>query len=382
MTPCFERLGIYVHLPFCPYICPYCDFAKWPYRQSQAQTYLAALQAEIAATPSQAATTIFFGGGTPNQYDAVTLAALTRQLIERFPAPARTAHEVSVEVNPERVLDGDFETYLCAGINRVSIGVQSFEPDEIRMLGRKHTVEQVTRVVERARAAGMPSVSIDLMFAVPGQTNDSWRRSLRRAVQLGVDHISTYGLTVEEGTPYASWELREPRAFLDPDAQAELYDIAISTLEAAGFEQYEISNFARPGHSCAHNANYWDNGRYLGFGVGAASYIDGTRSVHTRDLATYCATATGGAEIPSQAERLEGGKRAGEAVMLALRTAQGVCLRAFKERYGIDFMTHYASILADLVAAGVLEIDNERARLTRRGRFVANDVCGAFVTFD
>jgi oxygen-independent coproporphyrinogen-3 oxidase len=375
-------LGIYVHLPFCPYICPYCDFAKWPHRESQATAYLAALQAEIEAAPSQPAATIFFGGGTPNQYDARTLAALTKRVREWFPALPGSTHEISVEVNPEKVREGDFETYARAGINRISIGAQSFDPAEIATLGRKHTVEQVTAVVAMARAAGIDSVSIDLMFAVPGQTPDSWKRSLERAVELDVDHISTYGLTVEEGTPYALWQLREPRTFLDADREAELYDIAISALEAAGFEHYEISNFAKTGHACAHNANYWDNGDYLGLGVGAASFRNGVRSVHTRELDTYVAAAGAGLPIPGETERLLGGKRAGEAAMLALRTAQGVCLRTFKERYEIDFMNYYAPIIADLVAAEVLETDNERARLTRRGRFLANDVCGAFVTFE
>ena len=375
-------LGIYVHLPFCPYICPYCDFAKWPHRTSQALAYLEALEAEIESTPAQTAATIFFGGGTPNQYDAATLGALTERLRARFPAPPGGKQEITTELNPELVVAGDFETYLRAGIDRLSIGVQSFEPSEIATLGRKHTVEQVARVVALARSAGVTSISIDLMFAVPGQTAQSWRHSLGRAIELGVDHISTYGLTVEEGTPYAAWQLREPRAFYDADREADLYEVSISTLEAAGYEQYEISNFAKPGHACAHNANYWDNGEYLGFGVGAASYRDGTRSVHSRDLQTYVAAARASEPIPGESERLLGSKRAGEAVMLALRTTQGVCLRTFKERYQIDFMIFYAPILADLVAAGVLEIDGERVRLTRRGRFLANDVCGAFVTFE
>jgi oxygen-independent coproporphyrinogen-3 oxidase len=160
-----------------------------------------------------------------------------------------------------------------------------------------------------------------------------------------------------------------------------LYEIAILTLEQAGYEQYEISNFARAGHRSAHNANYWANGEYVGLGVGAASYIGGVRSVHTRDLETYIAAAFEGREIPSESERLEGAQRAGEAVMLALRTAQGVSLQAFKERYGLDFLQFYAPVVERYRADGLLEIDETHARLTRHGRFVANDVCAAFVTF-
>lgn len=372
-------LGLYVHLPFCPYICPYCDFAKWPHKRSAADDYLHALEAEIRRTPPAAAQTIFYGGGTPNEYDAATIARLTRLLRERFGGDG--FREIALEVNPELVAADDMRAYRDAGIDRVSIGVQSFVPAEIATLGRKHTVEQVARVIRWARDAGIRSVSLDLMFGVPGQTRASWERSLQRAIELQTDHVSTYGLTIEEGTPYAAWQAREPQAFADDELEADLYGTAIDALGAAGFEHYEISNFAKPGHRSAHNANYWANGDYLGFGVGAASYRDGVRSTHTRSLQAYVAAAAGGDAIPGESERLEGAKRAGEAAMLALRTSQGVCLAAFKERYGIDFMQFYASIIPELRDAGLLDIDDSFVRLTRRGRFVANDVCGAFVTF-
>lgn len=371
-------LGVYVHLPFCPYICPYCDFAKWPHKKSAATVYLQALHREIAAAESVPAGSIFFGGGTPNTYGPEELAALLDAIVTKF--PANGAREVSIEVNPELVGVDDLERYAAFGVTRVSIGVQSFHPLEIATLGRRHVPADVARVVSQARAAGLHSVSLDLMFAIPGQTPESWRDSLRAAIDLGVDHISTYGLTVEEGTPFASWQRREPGAFFDDTHEAGLYGDAIDLLEPAGFEHYEISNFAKPGHRCVHNLNYWENGEYAGLGVGAASYRAGVRSVHTRRLDEYLAAALGGAEIPSEAERLEGSRRAGEAVMLALRTAQGVCLTRFKERYGLDFLEFYASIVARFREEGLLELDARNVRLTRRGRFLANDVCEAFVT--
>ena len=165
-------------------------------------------------------------------------------------------------------------------------------PTRFSTLGRKHTGEMVGEVVAAARTAGMDSVSLDLMYGVPGQTPASWERSLRRAVGLDVDHISAYGLTVEENTPYAAWRAREPAAFFDDEREAELYAMAIDLLQAAGYQQYEISNFARPGHECAHNLNYWANGEYIGLGVGAASYRGGVRSVHTRSLDEYVAAAS------------------------------------------------------------------------------------------
>ncbi|MBV8375129.1 MAG: radical SAM family heme chaperone HemW [Candidatus Eremiobacteraeota bacterium] len=376
-----STLGIYVHLPFCSYLCPYCDFAKWPLRASSAQQYLAALYAELQSSPREPAATIFLGGGTPNAYDAQAIAQLLCRLQEHFPAPVEE-REITIEINPELVREGDFDRYRKAGVTRVSIGVQSFEEREIAVLGRKHSFEDVRSAVAGARVAGIASISIDLIFAVPSQTRESWCRSIDRALALGIDHVSAYALTVEEGTPFAAWRRREPAAFFDDTREAELYAIAIRSLQAAGYEQYEISNFARQGHRCKHNQNYWANGEYLGLGVGAASYRSGERSVHTRSLQVYIDAALSGNPVPSEAERLDGLKRTGEAIMLALRTAQGVGLQEFKERYGIDVLEHYAPIVSRFSRAGLLERTDEFMRLTERGRFVANDVCGAFVTFD
>jgi oxygen-independent coproporphyrinogen-3 oxidase len=375
--------GLYVHLPFCPYICPYCDFAKWPLRASVAARYLTALRAEMEAHPREPVETIFFGGGTPNAYDAAAIEELIAVLGAHFPAPdGSRVREICLEVNPELVRPGDFERYRNADVTRVSIGVQSFEPSEIATLGRKHVPADVTRVVESARRAGIPSLSLDLMFGIPGQTLASWRRSLAAAVALDVDHVSTYGLTVEPGTPYAAWQARDPAAFLDSDREADLYAAAMEMLGAAGYEHYEISNFARPGHRCRHNENYWENGEYVGLGVGAASYRGGVRWVQTRSLQTYLDAAAAGERIPREEERLSPERACGEAIMLALRTEQGVRLGAFKERYGIDVLARYAPIVAEFEPAGLLAQGDGRLFLTTRGRFVANDVCGAFVTFE
>ncbi len=371
--------GIYVHLPFCPYICPYCDFVKWPHKESAARRYMDALHSEIDAAPAgDGEHTVFLGGGTPNTYAPEAIAALLARIASKFPG-ARPP-EVTIEVNPELVTAGVLETYAAAGVTRLSIGVQSFVQMEIRTLGRHHDDAQVRAAIAAARSARIGSVSLDLMFAVPGQTKESWRASLETAIALAPDHVSVYGLTVEEGTPYAVWRDREPAAFADQDLEADLYEMAIDTLERAGFEHYEISNFARPGHHCAHNANYWTNGEYAGFGVGAASYRNGVRSTHTRDLDAYVSAASERRKIPDQSERLEGAQRAGEAVMLALRTAQGLSFAAFKERYGLEFLEYYASIVEPYRAAGLLEVDAAGARLTKRGRFVANDICATFIT--
>ncbi len=370
--------ALYVHLPFCPYLCPYCDFAKWPFAQTSAQRYLAALNAEIAAAPPVRGTTVFFGGGTPNTYRAPEIGALVAALRARFGNSADA--EISVEINPDLALCDDLPALRAAGVNRLSIGVQSFDPAELRTLGRRHSPADVATVVVRARAAGFTNISLDLMFGFPGQTAATWRASLDAAFALDVDHLSTYGLTVEDGTPYARWYERDPGAFFDSDAEAELYALAIERAARAGFEHYEISNFARPGRRCAHNANYWRNGDYLGLGVGGASYLGGVRSTHTRDLDRYCAAALAGSEIPGEHERLVGDERTGEATMLALRTLEGVDTREFRRRYDVDFHARYRTVIADLTAAGMLRVAGDRVALTERGRFLANDVCGAFLS--
>ncbi len=373
--------GLYVHLPFCPYLCPYCDFAKWPLRRSTAARYLAALDAEIEAAPAFVAKTLFLGGGTPNTYAPEQMAALVARLRARFGLLPNA--EATVEMNPDRELcsPATFAAYRSAGITRISFGVQSFVPAEIATLGRRHTPGDVTNAFAAARAAGIHDLSLDLIFGSPGQTAATFASSLAAALALKPAHVSTYGLTIEDGTPFAQWYARRPGDFATNDCEADLYALAIDTLTAAGFEQYEISNFARPGRRCEHNANYWANGRYLGLGVGAASYLAGNRTVHTRDLELYCSSLERGAAIPSDDERLEGAAQLGEATMLALRTAEGVDVACFAERYRVDFHAYYAPVLSEMRAAGTLDVTPAHVRLTRRGRFVANDVCGAFVNF-
>ena len=336
-----------------------------------------ALRAEIEREPAFEGGTIFLGGGTPNTYDAKTIVSLIELLRARFGCSGET----TIEVNPELVTFEALQEYARAGIDRLSIGVQSFADAEIATLGRRHTVADVRAAVEGARRAGTRSISLDLIFAIPGQTREAWRASLDTAVALGVDHLSLYGLTIEAGTPFAAWHARDPAVFTGDAVEADLYELDIDTLQRAGFEQYEVSNFARPGHRCAHNATYWRNEPYRGFGVGAASFREGLRWTQTRDFERYCDALERGTAVPREAERLTGAARAGEAVMLALRTAEGVQFSEFAQRYGIDFRAFYRPIWTKLAAAGFLEVNETSARLTKPGLMLANDVCGEFVTF-
>lgn len=369
--------GIYVHLPFCPYICPYCDFPKWAADGNAQREYLRALYAEITLAPAMRAETLFIGGGTPNTYDAAEIAALVDRLRERFCLPAGA--EITIEINPDLERCEGFEVYRSAGISRLSIGVQSFDAKELRVLGRRHSAQNVRTVVARARAAGFENISIDLIFGVPGQTMESWAHSLDTAVGLDVEHCSTYGLTVEPGTPYERWFARAPECFASDVLEADLYGQAIECLCSAGYEQYEISNFARQGFRSVHNANYWANGDYLGLGVGAASYRSGIRSVHTRDRQAYIDAVLGRRPIPGDAEQLVGARRAGEAIMLALRTAEGVELAGVAERYNVEMLDVFREELAQMQELGLIDVTPTHVRLTLKGRFVANEVAVRFI---
>jgi len=371
------QLGIYVHLPFCSAICPYCDFAKEPWRLSRERRYLAALNREISQATPREATTIFIGGGTPNRTAASAIVDLLALLRDRFAMPP--AAEVSIELNPDPRLCEDFSIYRQAGISRLSFGVQSFLPAELRRLGRSHTAEDIAVVVARAKEHGFDRISLDLIFGVPEQSLADLDRSLDAALALDVGHISCYGLTIEEGTPFHREHQAHPERFAEQDHEARLYERLIERLTAAGYEQYELSNFARPGHRCAHNANYWNNGEYLGFGVGAASYIAGERRTTTADVDAYCTALEQSETVPSTSESLVGEARAGEAMMLGLRRLEGVRLAAFDARYGVESRSLYREAITTYTEAGLLEHLEDTLRLTPAGRLLANTVCAAFL---
>ena len=320
---------------------------------------------------------MFLGGGTPNTYPPESIAELVLFARERF--SLREGAEISIECNPDLSLCTGFATYARAGITRISFGVQSFVASELKTLGRRHTAFDVAEAVGRARAAGFSQISIDLIFGTPGQTLASLDMSIDAALALDVPHISAYGLTVEEGTPYAQWRLREPHIFDDDAAEAELYARLIERLGAAGYEHYELSNFARSGARSRHNGQYWNNDEYLGFGMGAASYVDGIRSVSTKEYREYVEALESTRAVPCESEKLTADAQVGEAIMLALRRQEGVQRRSFQERYDLDVLERYAATIAQWQSDGFLEADEQGFRLTSAGKFLANDVCAAFL---
>jgi oxygen-independent coproporphyrinogen-3 oxidase len=362
----------YLHVPFCAHRCGYCDFAIAVGQDHLADRYLDALAAELATLgrphPVQ---TLFLGGGTPSHLTARQLERLLGDVRRWLPPEA--GHEFSAEANPDS-LDADKVAVLADhGVTRFSLGAQSFHPHLLAALGRAHRPVEIPHAVERVRARGA-QVSLDLIFGVPGQTPAEWRRDLGRALALEPDHVATYGLTYEKGTPL--WKARRRGAVrpLDEEAELALYACAIETLTAAGFEHYELSNFARPGRRCRHNGVYWANGAYFGFGMGAARYVNGRRELNTRSLPAYLRRALAGEPTAFQAEELPPEERARETLALGLRRSEGVERPAFRLQTGFDLDALAGPAVERLVGLGLLRDDGARVRLTRQGKYVADAV--------
>ncbi len=382
-----DGLGCYVHIPFCDRICPYCDFAVVLYRSAQVDRYLAALLREIHGAGGAEDTqtlgaprslqTLYLGGGTPSALPSAALGSLLRAIFERFATQAGSI-ECTLEANPARNAH-DLPAWREAGVNRLSIGVQSLDDGDLHRLGRTHTSDQAVEFCTAARDAGFANISVDLIAGAPGQSMAGFERTLSGAVAMDVDHVSIYGLTIEAGTPYATWQRRDPSAFPDDDALATMLDTAHDVLSDAGFVHYEISNFARPGFESAHNAGYWRQRDCLAFGVSAAGYAGGLRYRNHRDYEAYCSAIERGGSARADEERLEPDARLGEAAMLALRTSQGIGFDDFRERFGVPVTVVYAAAAERCMAAGLLEQDARGMRLTRRGRLLANSVCAEFL---
>ena len=369
--------SLYVHVPFCAKQCGYCDFAIAVGRADRIDTYLDAVRAELARlvpggeNEPMPMDTWFVGGGTPSLLSAEQLRRLGRELAVRTSLVA--GGEASLEANPESFDDEKARALSEAGFNRVSLGVQAFEPGTLAALERPHDASLVARAVAAGRGAGL-SVSLDLIFGAPGQTVRSWREDLRRAMELGPDHLSLYGLTYERGTPLEKKVRGGLVLPLAEELERELYDIAMTTLEAGGYNQYEISNFAKPGFESRHNRAYWANLAHFGVGMGAAGLVAGERTLNTRDLDRYLRLALAGEETAFQRERLDPLEVAKETLMMNLRRVEGMVASEFFDRTGLSLDSVFGGGADALVEQGLLARDNQGLRLTREGRFVADAV--------
>jgi oxygen-independent coproporphyrinogen-3 oxidase len=345
------EFGVYVHIPFCRHRCDYCAFATWTDRDHLMVEYVDAVITDISravAAGMPVADTIFFGGGTPTRLDAALIAAIVQAI------PQSDNAEVTVECNPDDVTADMMRVYVSAGVNRISIGVQSMVDHVLHSLGRTHEPRNVATAVVAARAAGIRSVNLDVIYGVHGESLEDWQHTLTQAIALQPTHVSAYGLTVEAGTPLADDPARHP----DDDDQADKYVLADDMLSAAGFSNYEISNWALPGHESRHNQVYWSQGNYTGFGCAAHSHKDGRRWWNVRTPDRYISCVEEGTSVEAADEVLDAATRAREALELSLRT-----------RHGVPVGTLDIAPLENLV-----EVVGDRVILTRSGRLLANEV--------
>lgn len=347
-------LGAYVHVPFCRHRCDYCAFATWTDRGQLVDRYLAACRRHIdleVAAGLEPLDTVFVGGGTPSLVPASGLASVLSAL------PLGDGAEITVECNPDDVTTDLLSTYVDAGVNRISLGVQSLVPHVLTALGRIHDPENVQRAAAAARQLGL-ALNVDLIYGAAGESRDDWAETVRRAIDLGPAHVSAYALTVEAGT--ALW--RDVARHPDDDDQADKYEIATDLLGAAGFEWYEISNWAQPGHRCRHNLRYWTMGDYVAIGCAAHGHRDGVRYWNRHTPERYVEAIESHTSPVAGWERLDADGRRVEAAQLAIRTERGVVASAFDPD--------------DLAGplAGLLAIDQDRATLTPAGRLLANEV--------
>jgi oxygen-independent coproporphyrinogen-3 oxidase len=412
-----DTVSLYIHIPFCRAKCAYCDFNSYPGLDHLFEKYVRALQTEVrwlSQGRSLKVNTIYLGGGTPTVLPLAFLGEILDSCREHFTIAEEI--ETTVEANPGTVDGGYLAGLLEMGVNRLSLGVQSFCDDELRLLGRIHTAAQAVETYRLARGVGFGNVNLDLIYGLPRQTLSqnpkrpcSWQATLRQAIHLLPDHLSLYCLTVEEDTPLgqriAQGELPVP----DPDLAAEMYTLAEETLDRVSYVHYEISNWAQPGHECRHNLNYWRNQPYLGLGAGAHSYFDKKRWHNVLSPAEYITrleadwqTAPAGFVIrrpiaeyitrleadwpgpfpPSveEVEEIDEALEMAETMILGLRLVQeGVRLADFRERFGREVTNVYGREIGEMGRAGLLEVDGERVRLTARGRLLGNEVFQRFL---
>jgi oxygen-independent coproporphyrinogen-3 oxidase len=371
-------LGIYIHIPFCSAICNYCNFNRGLFDGDLKRRYVDAIEKEIAgAADGRAADTIYFGGGTPSLLEPAEVGRLVQACRNAFDVTVDA--EVTLEANPETVSTERLARFRQAGVNRLSFGVQSFDDDELRRLGRLHTAARAREALDEARSAAFDNVSLDLMMWLPQQTVSGWLRNVDELAELQPDHASLYILEVYPNAPLRDEMARAGWSQAPDEDAADMYLGAMAALDRAGYEQYEISNVARPGRRSRHNLKYWQDGNWLGFGCGAHSTDAGVRWRNVSGTADYVERIDTGESIVAERRALTPDERVEEALFMGLRLSEGVDLDAFRVRYGVDAWARFGDALGPFVEADVLRWNGSRLALTREGMLVANEVMAALV---
>lgn len=376
-------IGLYIHVPFCLKKCNYCDFVSYPYDADLAASYVYALKKEMALYSAKLPAaqkelrSIYIGGGTPTTLPDDMFREIFSALRAHFNWPGDI--EVTVEANPGTVDAGRLNTLRAVGANRLSMGVQAAQERLLSLLGRLHGWRQVVESVRAARRAGFANISLDLIYGIPGQQKRDWRETLEMAVALGVEHISAYNLKIEPDTPLHRDVTAGYTVPCDEDLEVEMLYYTIDYLREHGYRHYEISNFARPGREARHNLIYWQNEEYLGLGPAAHSYLDGVRFANQRDLRLYLNTLAAGTAPVVEEEALTARDRLAEAMFLGLRLTDGVDLRQVAEQYGEAPEVLFRESLDKLMRLELVAVSDRRARLTRKGLPLANEVFAEFV---
>lgn len=374
-----KPVGVYVHIPFCEKKCGYCDFNVYSGYKAESQArYVEALCEEIEKrADGREVATIYIGGGTPTLLPAEALGKVLTTLQAGFRVLPDA--EVTVEANPNDASEALFTELRGFGVNRLSLGVQSFDDTELPLLDRVHSAHQAEEAIAIARAAGFTNLSLDLMFGLPRQTLASWEKTLTKALSLKLPHLSLYGLMVEEGTAFWARRERGRLSLPDHDSEASMLARAHVLTHAAGLERYEISNYAAEGFRSRHNALYWRNDDYFGFGAGAWSYLNGLRARNVKKPPAY-GIAVREQDWPiEESEQLTLEEGMGETVMLALRTVEGLDLAEFAARYGVRAEERFAEAIEKTVALGLCILTPTHIALTEQGTFLANDAMAEFI---
>ena len=369
-------MEIYIHIPFCIRKCDYCDFLSGPSGPEEQADYVQALLREIQAVEEgegRSVSSIFIGGGTPSVLDERLLGDILREIRNRFKMEEDA--EITIEVNPGTANIGKLQAYREMGINRLSIGLQSPEDRELKILGRIHNYGQFLETYQEARTVGFDNINIDLMSAIPDQTYEGWVKNLRTVAELEPEHISAYSLIVEEGTPFAARKLNLP----DEDTEYNMYEATAQILKEYGFEQYEISNYARKGRECRHNVGYWTRQDYLAFGLGASSLYGKERFANTADMKKYLENSKNPEKIREKEPSLTREDEMAEFMFLGLRMTKGISKADFQRCFGCTIESVYGEVLEKYESMELLVEKDGRIFLSREGIHVSNSIMAEFL---
>lgn len=366
----------YVHIPFCTQICYYCDFSKVFIKNQPVDAYLQALIREFRSYDITELRTLYIGGGTPTSISAVQLDYLLTELSRDL--NLNTLEEFTIEANPGDLTVDKIEVLQKSAVNRVSLGVQTFNDKHLKRIGRSHNEAQIYSTIDALKTAGFQNISIDLIYALPGQTMDDVRSNVAKALSLNIPHLSLYSLILEHHTVFMNKMRRGKLHLPTEDLEAEMFEYIISEMERNGFEHYEISNFTKPGFESRHNLMYWDNVEYYGVGAGASGYLDGIRYRNRGPIQHYLKGVSEGnarlsEEVLSKNEMME------EELFLGLRKKEGVSIGKFEQKFGTSFEKRYGQIVQELQSDGLLKENNGFIQMTKKGLFLGDTVSEKFI---